>query len=124
MNDENSRGERREDGDAAAAELRSAWDDLIAELARARDAIDVPDRMPAPRNPRNLAEGYRYLLGFVHSAIERAFHEDPQFPVMRHAIQPINRATIDNADAIYFMARIDGRRQYKLRGRVGDHRHQ
>ena len=30
---------------------------------------------------RVLAEGYRYLLGWVHGAFERAFHADPARPV-------------------------------------------
>ncbi len=107
----------------ARADLHAAWDELIAELDRARDAIDLPERMPAPGNDRNLAEGYRYLLGFAHSAIERAFFDDPAFPTFRHAIQIVNKATIDNADAIYFMAPIDGRSRYWIRGEVGDHRH-
>ncbi len=99
-----------------ADELRSAWNDFIAELEKARDAIDQPDLLPAPANDRNLAEGYRYLMGYVHSAIERAFFSDPRFPVFRHAIQVVNKATIDNADAIYFFAPIDGRQHYILRG--------
>jgi hypothetical protein len=103
-------------------DLRAAWDDLIASLERARDAIDQPDLMPAPQNPRNLAEGYRYLMGFVHSAVERAFHEDPQRPIFRNALSIINRATIDNPDAIYFYAPIDGRQHYQICGQVADHR--
>ena len=107
----------------AMKDLRVAWDDLLARLAEARDAIDQPELMPAPAHDRNLAEGYRYLMGFVHSAIERAFHEDPRFPVFRNALSVINKATIENADAIYFMAPIDGRESYVLRGEVADHRH-
>jgi hypothetical protein len=110
-------------GGDAQKDLRAAWDDLIAELERARDAIDQPERMPAPPNDRNLAEGYRYLAGFAHSAIERAFHGDPRFPAFRHALSIVNKATIDNADAIYFIAPIDGRERYFVRGQVGDHRH-
>ncbi|HKA14585.1 MAG TPA: hypothetical protein VKH41_06180, partial [Myxococcota bacterium] len=93
----------------AQKDLRAAWDDLIHELQRARDAIDQPELLPAPTNDRNLAEGYRYLAGFVHSAIERAFHHDPRFPSVRHALSILTKATIDNADAIYFFAPIDGR---------------
>ena len=104
-------------------ELRAAWDDLIASLERARDAIDQPERMPAPQNARNLAEGYRYLMGFVHSAVERAFHEDPVRPAFRNALSIVNRATIDNADAIYFYAPIDGRASSVIRGEIGDWRH-
>ena len=106
--------------DFVAKDLRAAWDDMIASLERARDAIDQPELMPAPGNPRNLAEGYRYLMGFVHSAVERAFHEDPVRPVFRNALSIVNRATIDNADAIYFYAPIDGRAQYKVCGRARD----
>ena len=107
----------------AQKDLRAAWDDLIAELQRARDAIDQPDLMPAPPSDRNLAEGYRYLAGFLHSAIERAFHGDAHYPFFRNALSIVNKATIDNADAIYFMTRIDGRERYTIRGTVGDPRH-
>ncbi len=103
--------------------LHDAWRDLIADLERARDGIDQPERMPAPATDRNLAEGYRYLMGFVHSAIERAFFEDPRFPAVRHVLHPMNKGTIDNADAIYFAAPLDGRERYVLRGQVADHRH-
>ncbi|MCH8147113.1 MAG: hypothetical protein IH987_03855, partial [Planctomycetes bacterium] len=101
-------------------ELRAAWDEMIVSLERARDAIDHPELMPAPASERNLAEGYRYLMGFVHSAIERAFHEDAAHPYFRNALSILNRATIDNADAIYFFAPIDGRASYVISGRVED----
>jgi hypothetical protein len=107
----------------AQKDLRAAWDDLISELQRARDAIDQPELMPAPPSDRNLAEGYRYLAGFMHSAIERAFHGNPRFPSFINALSIYTKATIDNADAIYFMAPIDGRESYLVRGQVADHRH-
>ena len=66
--------------DDPRVELQAAWHDLIESLQRARDAIDRPELMPPPQNERVLAEGYRYLMGFVHSAVERAFHEDPAHP--------------------------------------------
>ncbi|MDG2334483.1 MAG: hypothetical protein P8Q97_09700 [Myxococcota bacterium] len=106
----------------AAEELRAAWDDMISSLQEAREAIDQAELMPAPQNSRNLAEGYRYLMGFAHSAIERAFHEDTNRPSFRNALSIINRATIDNADAIYFYAPIDGRERYLIRGHVDDFR--
>jgi hypothetical protein len=104
-------------GDAKAA-LRAAWDALLGELARARDAIDDPALHPAPPNERNLAEGYRYLLGLVGQSIERAFFEDPAHPYFRQAIHLRAKSTIDNADAIYFCAAIDGQRSYVVRGRL------
>ena len=56
--------------------LREAWDEMILVLEEARNAIDQPNMMPPPANDRNLAEGYRYLMGFMHAAVERAFHND------------------------------------------------
>ena len=103
-----------------ADQLRAAWDDMIERLQRARDAIDDPALFPPPASDRNLAEGYRYLMGFLLSAIERAFHADPDFPYFRRAIQPIDKSTIDNADAMYLAAPIDGARSYRIRGRMLD----
>ena len=104
-------------GDDAGVALRAAWDELVAALGRARDAIDDPKLHAPPPSDRGLAEGYRYLLGWVHGAFERAFHADPARPHFRRAISPIARSTIDNADALYLNAEIDGTRSYRLRGR-------
>lgn len=103
--------------------LRAAWDEMIEALQDARDAIDQPQLMPAPGTDRNLAEGYRYLMGYAHSAVERAFHMDTERPHFRNALSVITRSTIDNADAIYFYTAIDGRQSYRLRGKAGDTRH-
>jgi hypothetical protein len=108
---------------AAKTELRAAWDEMMVDLGKARDAIDQPELMPVPPSDRNLADGYRYLLGFVHSAIERAMFDSVEAPAVRKVISLINKGTIDNADAIYFAAAIDGRFSYLLRGNVGDSRH-
>jgi hypothetical protein len=106
----------------AGAELRAAWDELIARLQAARNAIDDPKLYPPPPTDRNLAEGYRYLLGYVYGAIGRAL-DDPYFPTFRRAIEPLDKATIDNADAVYLYAPIDGNQSYVIRGRAGDTRH-
>jgi hypothetical protein len=62
-------------------------------------------------------------MGYVHMAVERAFHEDPVRPHFRNALSIITRSTIDNADAIYFYTAIDGRQSYRVRGTTGDTRH-
>lgn len=98
--------------------LRGAWTDLIAALTRARDAVDSTELHAPPVTEQSLAEGYRYLLGFVFSAIERGLCEDPHFPYFRRAIQPVDKATIDNADALYLSACIDGTKSYRMRGRL------
>ncbi|MCX8556576.1 DUF1214 domain-containing protein [Mycobacterium sp. SMC-16] len=98
--------------------VRAAWTDMMAALGRARDAVDSPELHAPPATPLGVAEGYRYLMGFAFSAIERAFSEDPEFPYFRRAIQPIDKATIDNADALYLSAAIDGSRNYRIRGKL------
>ncbi|MBB85272.1 MAG: hypothetical protein CL931_15800 [Deltaproteobacteria bacterium] len=107
----------------ARDELRAAFDDLIGELQAARDTIDDPQYFGPPATPRNLAEGYRYLAGFVHHGIERAFHEDPDYPAFRNALSIFNKSTIENSDAVYFYSPIDGRQTYRVTGRVEDARH-
>jgi hypothetical protein len=102
-----------------ATTLRAAWDELMGAVAHARDAIEDPQLYAPPPDDRLLAEGYRYLLGFLYGAIDRA-QLDPRFTSFRRAIQPIDRATIDNADALYLHAPIDGNETYVIRGRAAD----
>lgn len=111
-------------GDSAAV-LRSAWQDMIRSLESGRDAIDDPALFSPPPTDRNLAEGYRYLMGFLYASIERSFHnEDRNHPYFRRRLQPFTRATADNADAFYLGAPIDGTQSYLIEGRiVGDYRH-
>jgi hypothetical protein len=106
----------------AGIALRSAFDNMIVQLQAARDVIDKPDLYPVPASDRNLAEGYRYLLGFILGGIERAL-DDPLYPRFRRSIQPMNRSTIDNPDAVYLAAEIDGNYSYRLKGRAGDSSH-
>ena len=112
-----------QDVNAAKNELRNAFDHMISELQAARDIIDSPDHFAPAATGRVLAEGYRYLAGYLHHGIERAFHEDPNFPAFRNALSIFNKATIDNADAIYFYAPIDGRKHYRITATVEDSRH-
>lgn len=115
--------ENEQQVEAARDELRSAFDDLIGELQAARETIDHAEFFPPRPSSRVLAEGYRYLAGFVHHGIERAFHEDPAFPAFRNALSIFNKSTIENADAIYFYAPVDGRNSYRITGRTADSRH-
>ena len=78
----------------AGAELRAAWEALIEQLVAARDAIDDPSLFAPPPTDRNLAEGYRYLLGFVYGTIGRVLG-DPLFPAFRRAIEPLAKSTIE-----------------------------
>ena len=108
--------------DAMKTELRGAFDRMIENIYAARDAIDNPELFPVPASERNLAEGYRYVLGFLLAAIERSL-ADPLYPRFRRAIQPMNRSTIDNSDAVYLATEIDGNHSYVVRGKALDSRH-
>jgi hypothetical protein len=109
----------RPDSDGKAlGDLKAAFDEMLASLAAARDAIDDPALKPPPPTDRNLAEGYRYLMGYVCGATERAFAEDSDFPYFKRAIPPHNKSTWDNADNLYLSAPIDGTQRYRIRGRV------
>ncbi len=112
-----------DDTDGAKQQLREAFDGMMKSLEAARDIIDSPDQFAPPATQRVLAEGYRYLAGYLHHGIERAFYEDPDFPAFRNALSVFNKATIDNADAIYFYAPIDGRKHYRISASVCDARH-
>jgi hypothetical protein len=105
------------------AELKNAWDDLMSDIQAARDMIDDPKFFPPEATPRVLSEGYRYLAGFMHHGIERAFHEDPQSPAFRNALSTFNKSTIENPDAVYFYAPIDGSKPYLVKGQIEDFRH-
>ncbi|MDJ0848017.1 MAG: hypothetical protein QNK04_06560 [Myxococcota bacterium] len=114
----------RTNGDGKAmGDLRAAFDEMLASLAAARDAIDDPALKPPPPTDRNLAEGYRYLMGYVCGAVERAFAEDTDFPYFKRAIPLHNKSTWDNADNLYLSAPIDGRQSYRITGRALDTRH-
>jgi hypothetical protein len=109
---------------SARADLRVAWDELLTELGRARDAVDHPRLHPPPPTDRNLAEGYRHLLGTIYGAIERALNENPDYPYFRRQVQyRIKESNIDNADNLYLTASIDGDNTYLVTGKAQDHRH-
>ena len=109
--------------EATAEQLKQAWDDMLAMVNEARDAVDDPSLFPPPRNARNLAEGYRYIAGFLYGSIARSMGPTTEYPYFIRMIQPLNRSTIDNSDAIYLYAPIDGNYSYTIRGRAGDTRH-
>ena len=113
----------RPQDETAKKELRAAFDEMIASLVAAREAIDDPALNPPPATSRNLAEGYRYLMGYVCGAAERAFAEDTDFPYFKRAVPPHNKSTWDNADNLYLSAAIDADQYYRIRGRARDTRH-
>ena len=109
--------------DQAADELHNAWNDMLKMIDEARDAIDDPSLFPPPVNLRNLAEGYRYITGFLYGTIARTMGPTTEYPYFIRMIQPLNRSTIDNSDATYLYAPIDGNYSYTIKGRAADTSH-
>lgn len=105
---------------SAAENLQEAWNDLLNKLGETRNAIDDPNLYAPPPSPRTLAEGYRYVLGYLYGSIARGLGPNVENPYFVRAIQPLNRTTIDNADAIYLTAPIDGNFAYTIVGRAAD----
>jgi hypothetical protein len=108
---------------ADTEKLKAGWDYFMGQLQSARNTIDDPAFFPPSPSGRNLAEGYKYLAGFMHHGVERAFHEDVDFPQFRNGLSVINKSTIDNPDAIYFYAPIDGRQTYVVKATLADTTH-
>ena len=101
----------------AALELRAAWKHLIAQLDAAREAIDDPTLHPPPAERSQPGRGLPLPASATSTARSSARLDDPLFPHFRRAIQPLDKATIDNADAVYLYAPIDGDQSYAVRAR-------
>ena len=66
------------------------------------------------------AEGYRYLTHLLAAGIEQHVEGDPARPTFLRIVSPQRKVLGDNPDALYYWARIDGRRSYRIRGTLGD----
>jgi len=108
------------DDDAPKARSRAGWERLMESLEEARDGLDSPLAFPPESSDRNLAEGYRYLLGHIVRVIEGELMQDPDYPYFQRSVSMLSKWTIDNADTLYLKARIDAGGQYRIRGRVSD----
>ncbi len=106
--------------ESPAVALQTGWDAFIAGLERGRDALDTPAAMPPPPTERNLAEGYRYLLGHLARIIESEIQGDPAFPYFQRSVRLLSKWTIDNTDTLYLKAIIEGDGTYEIRGRAAD----
>ncbi|MEM9177866.1 MAG: hypothetical protein AAGC67_21880, partial [Myxococcota bacterium] len=109
-------------GESAVAPpaLRRGWVDFVRGLEDARRAIEDPAYFPPEPTDRNLAEGYRYLLGHLARIIEAQTQRDPDFPYFQRSVRMLSKWTIDNPDTMYLSASIDAEGVYRVRGRALD----
>ena len=99
-------------------DLDDGWDEFINGLEDAKDNLTDLTALPPPNNPRNLSNGYRYLMGHLARISASEFNNDPLAPRFQRAVSFFSKWTGDNADAVYLLAPIDGTQQYKISGRV------
>ncbi|MAG30147.1 MAG: hypothetical protein CL908_04535 [Deltaproteobacteria bacterium] len=108
--------------DVAPAALTEGWVDFLEGLAQARRAIEDPSFFPPAPNDRNLAEGYRYLLGHLARIIEAETQRHPDFPYFQRSVTMMAKWTIENPDAMYLSATIAADGTYRVLGRALDTR--
>jgi hypothetical protein len=66
------------------------------------------------------AEGYRFLTHLLAVGVDHHLEGDPARPMFTRIVSPQRKVLGDNPDAIYYWARIDGARTYRIRGFLGD----
>ncbi len=108
------------ESEVAPESLSRGWVEFIRGLDGARRAIEDPAFFPPEPTDRNLAEGYRYLLGHLTRIIEAQTQRDPDFPYFQRSVRMLSKWTIDNPDTMYLSASIDAEGVYRIRGRALD----
>jgi hypothetical protein len=106
--------------EVAAPELTAGWIDFLEGLAEARRGLEDPSLFPPAPSDRNLAEGYRYLLGHLARIIEAQTQRDPDFPYFQRSVRMLSKWTIDNPDTMYLSAAISADGIYRIRGQALD----
>ena len=115
-------GEAARAGDATADDLVSgrAWSHLLDGLRKAADVVLSDD---VPRNPADMAAGFRHLLGLLGTGLDHALRAepDPVLAVKPSGMDAVYKWGMDCPDCIYTGAPLRGGESYRLLGqpRVG-----
>jgi hypothetical protein len=97
---------------------RQAFDELLDLLRQIGETHFSADRGILDEGAT--AEGYRYVTHLLAAGIEQHVEGDPARPAFLRIVSPQRKVLGDNPDALYYWARIDGRRSYRIRGTLGD----
>jgi hypothetical protein len=95
-----------------------AFHDLLDLLRRIVDTHFMPERGIV--DERSAAEAYRFVTHLLAAGFEHHVEGDPARPTFTRIVSPRRKVLGDNPDALYYWARIDGRRAYRIRGALGD----
>ncbi|HND14381.1 MAG TPA: hypothetical protein PLN78_05330, partial [Pseudomonadales bacterium] len=107
-------------GEDPAARLERSWDVFNNGLREAQRSLVDPQYVPPPPTPRNLAEGYRYLLGHLERMIQLEMRQHPRYPEFHRSMDMLRKWTAENPDTMYLKARIDDSGFYRIAGRAAD----
>ena len=101
------------------APLRSgkAWAEFCDAIRRAGDVVL---REASPRDPLDVAEGYRYVARILRLALEQQLeNSDALVPRFQRGLSETIKLGNDNPDQVPLLAALDGRHEYRIRGRRG-----
>ena len=94
-----------------------AWAEFCDALRRAGDVVL---RDASPRDPLDVAEGFRYVARIARLALEQQLeNSDPLVPRFQRGLNETIKLGCDNPDQIPLLAALDGRCEYRIRGRRG-----
>jgi len=93
----------------------AACDEVLESITN-HEYIKTLEREEASRL---LLEAYHYLYGTVRFAFECYLNADVRYPRFQHA-NSVMRRGLDNPDNLYLHAIIDPRKNYRIRGRLGE----
>ena len=95
----------------------SSWADFCDAL---KQAGEVVLRDATPKDPFDRAEGFRYLSRLTRTALESFLeYADPEAPVLNRPVHETAKIGADNPDNYYMRAALDGRYEYRIRGKRG-----
>lgn len=99
------------------APLRAAW---AAFCDRLRDAGDQVFKDHNPADPRQRADGFRFLTQNLSQAFDLALEtRSTRYPMLHRFAGPHRKLGADAADLAYIQAWIDGRSTYRIAGNTG-----
>ncbi len=96
----------------------ASWDAFCDGLKEAGKAVIAAEN--TPKNALDQAEGYRYLARLTRAALESFLEaSDTTAPEFRCPVHETIKMGMDNPDNIYLAAPVNGKYNYRIRGKRG-----
>jgi hypothetical protein len=95
----------------------SVWTEFCDNLKQVGEIVMRPE---IPADPYTRGTGYRFLAHLLRAGLESTIdYADPQFPAFFRLADETKKMLNDNPDNIYYNCVIDGRFDYRIRGKRG-----